>query len=126
MLTATPATVYPLSNKQGIAIPFDVARPIAGSMALLAAEEELILPVTEGPVAIVSVFCEQYAEMQVRVSGTAVNNFCMAPNVMYDLSVMASADTTVAVVNKGTESGHAIINAVVRWTQLDNQTYGIS
>ena len=126
MITATPATVYPLSNKQGIAIPFDVARPIAGSMALLAFEEELVLPVTTGAVAIVSVFCEQYAEMQVRVSGTPVNNFCMAPNVMYDLSVIASPDTTVAVINKGAELGQAIINAVVRWTQMDNQNFGVS
>lgn len=126
MSTSTPATVYPLSNKQGVAIPLDVARPVAGYMSALAPEEELVVAINTGSIAIISIFSEQYAEFQVRVSGVVEGNFFLAPSVQYDLAVAASPDTVVALINKGTEAGQAILNAVVRWAQLDNQNFGVS
>jgi len=123
---ATPKTVYPLSNKQGVAIPFDVARPVRGVMDDLAVDAELILAALAGSITVIHVTCDQYAELQVREGATVLSNFFLVPDVLYDLAITADNATDIVLVNKGTLSAKGIINEVVRWTQLDNQNFGVS
>lgn len=125
-LNATPDNLYPLATAGGIAIPLDVARPLAYyPVTNLAAELSLTLPQEIN-------VCEVIFNADVVVysgtwPGTPVNGAsvvdayrCVA-GLAYDLAL--PKNIKIRPVG-GAASGH--INVVETWVQLQNTNYGAS
>ena len=126
MTTSTPETVYALSAK-GVAIPLDVARPVAGVMETKAVNDSISYALKAGRLTLISAYSSDFATLEVRdATLTVLATFHMVPDTLYDMSVSSPTDGTVVITNKGASPAVLIVNELIRWTQLDNQTYGIS
>lgn len=122
---STPSSVYPLSAK-GAAIPLDVARPING---VIETSGDVIYSIAgkAGKVVVLSVYCSNYAILEVRTAGALTGKFCMVPGTIYDLAVTAGPGGYIQVIDQGPDQDSVIvINEIERWSQLDNLNFGVS
>lgn len=125
-LNATPANLYPLSTASGLAIPLDIARPLAYyPLTDVIAETAITLPQEIN-------VCEVIFNADVVIyagtwpgtptNGSAVQGayLCIA-GLAYDLALPKAIKIRPV---SGAVSGH--INVVETWVQLQNINYGAS
>lgn len=127
-IDSTPPSVYPLANKQGTAIPLDVARPLEGFISNIGVGEALTvsLPIG-GAFYMLSVTSTDYCRLTVNTSLGEEASFIMIPNVLYDLALKPSTDGGAATLtNIGDGESTTVANVIQRWTQMDNQNYAAS
>ena len=124
MSASTPVSVYALASGKGVAIPFDVARPISGAYST--GTDAIIFNLQANILTIITVWVDSLSELEVvdTVTADTVATMVLVPGVLVDLAVVTPNAGEVFVTP--IESGTCVLNHVVRWTQLDNQNFGVS
>lgn len=126
---STPKTVYPLATNKGEFIPLDVAMPITGYVFTLTAEyTEFEEPLPEA-LHLINVMLEDFGYLYVESISEPGQyiEFALVPGVLYDLALPPMPGGCKVFIS-GDKVGvfRGVFNIIQRWTQLDNQTFGVS
>jgi hypothetical protein len=125
-MDSTPSSVYPLATKQGVSIPLEVAMPLEGFFISGIVFERTL---DTSALVLLDVMVDSWAMLRAVTVGapTQAVSYALVPGMQYSLVLpVREAGTVVSVESASGDPMQGVFNIVQRWTQLDNQNFGVS